>query len=52
MSLAEVVRRGIEEVVQHYPAGRQPSSKWRPPEPRDLGDSSVPEKDWTILSHD
>jgi len=52
MSFAEVVRRGIEEVVRHYPAGRQPSLKWRPPKPQDLGTPSVPEKDWTVLSHE
>lgn len=51
MSFAEVVRRGIEELVQHFPSGRQSASEWRPPAPRPLGDATTPEEDWTALSH-
>jgi len=52
MSFAEVVRRGIEEIVQHFPGGRQPASEWRPPAPQALGDALVPEEDWTAISHE
>lgn len=52
MSFAEVVRRGIEEMVQHYPAGRRPTEDWRPPKPKDLGTTLAPEGEWTALSHE
>jgi len=52
MSFAEVVRRGIEEVVQHYPSGRQAPPDWRPRKPHDLGETLAPEKDWIALSHE
>ena len=52
MSFAEVVRRGIEEVVHHYPAGRQAAPHWRPPQPQDLGRTLAPEDEWTALSHE
>lgn len=52
MSFAEVVRRGIEEVVQHFPSGRQPAREWRPPTPQPLGRALAPEEDWTALSHE
>ena len=52
MSFAEVVRRGLEEIVRHHPPGRRPRSKWRPPPARDLGKPLAPEEQWTDLSHD
>jgi len=52
MSFAEVVRRGIEEIVRHYPKGRQSAPQWRPPKPADLGRALAPEEDWTALSHE
>jgi hypothetical protein len=52
MSFAEVVRRGLEQFLQHYPSGRQPASDWRPPKPIDLGEALVPEDEWTTSSHD
>jgi hypothetical protein len=51
ISFAEVVRRGIEHIVRHFPAGRQRPSDWAPPRPRDLGAPLAPEADWTELSH-
>jgi len=38
MSFAEVVRRGIEEVVQHYPAGRQAARTGGRRNPRTSGE--------------
>lgn len=52
MSFAEGVRRGIEEIVQHFPSGRQPASEWRPPTPQPLGNARAPEEDWTAPSHE
>lgn len=52
MSFAEVVRRGLEEIVQCFPSGRQPASEWRPPAPRALGETLAAEEDWTMLSHE
>jgi hypothetical protein len=36
-SLAEVVRRSIEEMFDRYPAQTDQASVWRPPAPRVLG---------------
>jgi hypothetical protein len=52
MSFAEVVRRGLEEIVRHHPPGRRPPSQWRPPQARDLGRPLVREEQWTELSHE
>ena len=52
MSFAEVVRRGLEEIVRHHPPGRRAPSRWRPPQPRDMGRPLVPEDQWTGLGHD
>jgi len=52
MSFAEVVRRGIEVLVRHYPKGRQESDAWRPPRPKDLGTPLVDEDEWTIVGHE
>jgi hypothetical protein len=52
MSFAEVVRRGIEALVRHYPSGRQDAGEWQPPKPRNLGVALVAEDDWTRLSHE
>ena len=37
MSLAEVLRRGAEQMVAQYPAVGEPRAQWMPPQPRDLG---------------
>jgi hypothetical protein len=52
VSFAEVVRRGIEHMVQHFPAGRRAPSEWQPPRPHDLGAPLAPEDRWTGLSHE
>lgn len=52
MSFAEVVRRGIEAIVQHFPSGRQRATEWRPPKPQNLGRALAPEEEWTPLSHE
>ena len=51
MSLAEVVRRGVEYITQVYPpvVGTEP---WRPPAPSDLGTFKAPEEDWRLIVND
>jgi hypothetical protein len=52
MSFADVVRRGLEQFLRHYPPGRVAASRWQPPKPHDLGDPLVPEDEWASLCHD
>ena len=51
MSLAEVVRRGVEYITQVYPpvTGGEP---WSPPAPRDLGPFKAPEEEWRLIVND
>ena len=51
MSLAEVVRRGVEYITQVYPpvTGSEP---WSPPAPSDLGPFKAPEGDWRLIVND
>lgn len=52
MSFAEVVRRGLEEIVRHHPPGRTRMDAWSLPKPFDLGPPRVPEDEWTALCHE
>jgi hypothetical protein len=52
MSFAEVVRRGLEEMVLHHPPGRASASQWVMPFSRDLGKPLAPEEEWTALCHE
>lgn len=52
MSFAEVVRRGLEEIIRHHPPGRSRADTWTMPEPFDLGETLAPEEAWTALSHE
>ena len=52
MSFAEVVRRGLEEIIKHHPPGRTCAESWTLPQPFDLGSTLAPEEDWTALCHD
>ena len=48
MSLAEVVRRGVEYITRAYPAiGSQRS--WAPPPPSRLGAFKASPEDWRLL---
>ena len=50
MSFAEVVRRGLEMVIQGYPPGRTPGHKWTLPPPRKMGSPRLPERDWELAA--
>jgi len=36
-SLAETLRRGVEQLMDAYPSNPAPTSAWQPPKARDLG---------------
>ena len=50
MSLAEVMRRGLEYMTQVYLPLR-PSTKWSPPEPRHLGSFLASSDEWRELAN-
>jgi hypothetical protein len=52
MSFAEVVRRGLEEIIRHHPPGRTRADAWSLPESFDMGTTLAPEEEWTTLCHD
>jgi len=52
MSFAEVVRRGLEEIIRHHPPGRTTPTAWSLPEPVSMGQPLIPEQDWTAACHD
>lgn len=52
MTLAEVVRRGLEHMVRIYPRrNAAPGDKWQPPAPRRLGPFRVSENAWRELAN-
>jgi hypothetical protein len=51
MSLAELVRRGLEHMVRLYRVDETPVPEWRPPEPLDLGPFVAPVEDWRELAN-
>lgn len=52
MSFAEVVRRGVEEIVKAYPAERIPEKEWTLPTAAAMGKPLIPEADWDIAARD
>jgi hypothetical protein len=51
MSLAELVRRGLEHMLRLYRAGDGgASAEWRLPDPIPLGDFLAPVGDWRELA--
>ena len=51
-SFAEVVRRGLEYVVQFNPPDRLAGEEWHLPAPVMMGLPLAPEEEWTALSRD
>lgn len=51
MSLAEVMRRGLEYMVHIYPPLQQPSQEWSPPKPRHLGNFVASPDDWREMAN-
>lgn len=52
ITLAEVVRRGLEHMIRIYPPRHAGPSGWRPPEPRRLGRFLAPEEQWRDLANE
>lgn len=52
ISLAEVMRRGVEYIVKVYPPVPRDQTDWSPPNPQSLGAFRVPETDWRSLAND
>lgn len=52
MTLAEVIRRGLEHMVQIYPAHDAASPAWKPPTPRRLAAFRVAEDTWRELANE
>jgi hypothetical protein len=52
MTLAEVVRRGLEYMVRIHPAREAGADQWQPPAPRRLGAFLAPEDAWRELANE
>jgi hypothetical protein len=52
MTLAEVIRRGLEHMVRIYPRRNTTSDSWHPPAPRRLGPFQGSEDDWRKLANE
>jgi hypothetical protein len=50
MSLAELVRRGLEHMLRLYRADEAPEPDWSVPEPLSLGEFLAPVSDWRELA--
>jgi len=52
ISLAEVMRRGLEYIVRAYPPLQKDPGGWSPPAPRKLGGFRAPVSQWRELAND
>lgn len=52
MTLAEVVRRGLEHMVRIYPKRDVAGDAWEPPAPRRLGPFRVSDDAWRELANE
>jgi hypothetical protein len=52
ITLAEVVRRGLEHMIRIYPSRDVTPGSWRLPEPRHLGRFRAPEEQWRELANE
>ena len=50
LSLAELVRRGLEHMLRDYRADETPDAEWRVPEPLGLGEFLSPVEQWRELA--
>ena len=51
ISLAELVRRGLEHMLQLYPIDEKPPEGWALPPALSLGDFIAPQEDWRELAN-
>lgn len=52
VTLAEVVRRGLEHMIRIYPPRAETGGGWRPPAPLHLGSFQAPEERWRDLANE
>ena len=52
LTLAVVVRRGLEHMVQIYPQRDEASDTWQPPAPSRLGTFRAPANAWRELANE
>jgi hypothetical protein len=52
ITLAEVVRRGLEHMIRIYPPRDVAIDRWRPPEPHHLGRFRAPHEQWRELANE
>jgi hypothetical protein len=52
MSFAEVVRRGVEQVIKAHPPGRPARDHWKLPAPQAMGAALLPEEAWDMAHRD
>ena len=50
ISIAEVVRRGIESFIRKYPTFKLPQEHWTPPSKGGLGEFLTDHVDWRSLT--
>jgi hypothetical protein len=52
ISLAEVVRRGLEHMARIYPPSKLRAKEWKLPEAHRLGEFRAPADDWRELGNE
>lgn len=52
ITLAEVVRRGLEHMVTLYPPREVAIDRWQLPKPRHLGRFRAPQEQWRELANE
>ena len=52
MSLAEVVRRGVEYITHIYPPTTENARPWKPPKPRALGEFKASATLWREIANE
>ena len=51
ISLAELVRRGLEHMLRLYPIDEKPPGGWELPDALSLGELRAPVSEWRELAH-
>lgn len=51
ITLAEVIRRGLEHMIRLYPPDRATGKRWQLPKARHLGPFQAPADDWRELAN-
>jgi hypothetical protein len=52
MSLADVIRQGVEYITTVYPPLPKRRKKWSPPPPSPMGEYLIPPEEWRLLVND